>query len=424
MHSQIHRFASDFARDERGTVAVIFGLFFLVLVMCVGIAVDYARSAHAKQEIAAAADAAALAAGRALMDGGMSDAEISEIGLRYFNENLKNGTTKFAEVSGVTITPNRATSTIAVQVNAAVPMTFMRVAGYEQVNTVTDTSTTFEAGDLELGIALDVTGSMCDRGSRQPCASARKLDALKAAANDLVETLLADGERPNKIRIGLAPYSASIQLGTYAGTASGGTSGDGCVRERSGANAYTDLSISMGGTYRGAGRFRDIDPTEGLQGYFCPEAEIVPLTADKATLTSAIANLTAIGSTAGHIGAQWAWNLVSPNFNELWPDASEAVDYNDGKTTKAVILMTDGIFNMSYDNDRSSVQALAICNAYREKGMQVHTVAFEAPASAKTLLRTCAEQAGGQFHEANDAEALRSAFLKIARTLNGLRLTQ
>jgi hypothetical protein len=56
--------------------------------------------------------------------------------------------------------------------------------------------------------------------------------------------------------------------------------------------------------------------------------------------------------------------------------------------------------------------------------MQVHTVAFEAPTSAKTLLRTCAEQAGGQFHEANDAQALRSAFLKIARTLNGLRLTQ
>jgi len=424
MHSQIRRPASDFARDERGSVAVLFAIFLLGIVTCVGMAVDYARSSHAKSEIAAAADAAALAAGRALMEGGMTDAEIAEIGLRYFNENLQNGTTKFADIGTVNIVPNRANSTIEVQVQADVPMTFMRVAGFDKVNTLTDTSTTFEAGDLELGIALDVTGSMCDPRTPQPCASARKLNALKAAANDLVETLLADGDRPNKVRIGLAPYSASIQLGAYAGIASGGTSGDGCVRERSGANAYTDASISMGGTYLGVGRFGDIDPTEGFQGYFCPEAEIVPMTADKATLTSAIANLTAIGSTAGHIGAQWAWNLVSPNFNDLWPDSSEAVDYADGKTTKAVILMTDGIFNMSYENDRSSVQALAICSAYADKGIQVHTVAFEASASAKTFLRTCAEQAGGQFHEANDGEALRKAFVKIAQSLNGLRLTQ
>jgi len=134
--------------------------------------------------------------------------------------------------------------------------------------------------------------------------------------------------------------------------------------------------------------------------------------------------LTAIGSTAGHIGAQWAWNLVSPNFNDLWPDASEPAEYNDGKTTKAVILMTDGIFNMAYVNDRSSVQALAICNAYRAKNIELHTVAFEAPESAKTFLRTCAEQAGGKFHEAENAEDLRKAFVKIARSLNGLRLTQ
>lgn len=424
MHSQIRRFASDFAREDRGTVAVIFALCLLVLVLAIGLAVDYARATHAKAEIGAAADAAALAASRALMEGGMTDVEISEIGLRYFNENLQNGGAAFAQVGDVRITTNRATSSVEVRVDAAVPTTFMRVAGREKVDLVTNTRTTFEAGDLELGIALDITGSMCDRGQRQPCASARKLDALKDAATELVDALLEDGERPNKVRIGLAPYSASVQLGPYAAMASGGTSTDGCVRERSGSEAYSDASLRDGGSYRGAGRFRDIDPTEGFQGYFCPEAEVVPLTSERATLTTAIANLTAIGSTAGHIGAQWAWNLVSPNFADLWPEASEAVAYRDGKTTKAVILMTDGIFNMAYDNDRSTVQALAICNAYRANDVQVHTVAFEAPESAKTFLRTCAEQGGGEFHEAENAAALRDAFLNIARSLNSLRLTQ
>lgn len=424
MHSQIRRFASDFAREDRGAVAVIFALCLLVLVLAIGLAVDYARATHAKAEIGAAADAAALAASRALMEGGMTDAEITEIGLRYFNENLQNSGGGFAELGDVRITPNRATSSVEVRVDAAVPTTFMRVAGHERVDVVTNTRTTFDASDLELGIALDITGSMCDRGQRQPCARARKLDALKDAATDLVDELLEDNERPNKVRIGLAPYSASIQLGPYAATASGGTSIDGCVRERRGRDAYTDASLREGGTYRGNGRFGDIDPTEGFQGYFCPEAEVVPLTSERATLNTAIANLTAIGSTAGHIGAQWAWNLVSPSFRDLWPGLSEPVAYNDGKTTKAVILMTDGMFNMAYDNDSSTVQALAICNAYRANDVQIHTVAFEAPESARTFLKACAEQGGGEFHEAENAGELRNVFLKIARSLNRLRLTQ
>jgi hypothetical protein len=67
---------------------------------------------------------------------------------------------------------------------------------------------------------------------------------------------------------------------------------------------------------------------------------------------------------------------------------------------------------------------LAICNAYRANDVQVHTVAFEAPESAKTFLKACAEQGGGEFHEAENAGELRKAFLKIARSLNSLRLTQ
>jgi hypothetical protein len=45
-------------------------------------------------------------------------------------------------------------------------------------------------------MALDVTGSM---------GSAGKLDALKAAAQDLFDILLPDGGKPHKVRIALAP---------------------------------------------------------------------------------------------------------------------------------------------------------------------------------------------------------------------------
>ena len=422
MPARLRFIAQDFARDERGAVAILFGFMLLALVMSVGVAVDYARATHSKSRITAAADAAALAAGRALMDGTMSDDEIAQFGARYFNANLTHGD-EFSRVSNVRVIPNRADNSIEVQVDADVPMTFMRVAGFEDVDTSTGTVTTFQASDLELGLALDITGSMCN-GSRSPCTAGRKLDALKTAAKDLFDTLLLEAERPNKVRIGLAPYSASVQLGGYAAAASGNSSTDGCVRERAGSSAYTDDSIEDGGAFQGAGSFTDIDPTQGLQGYSCPSSAVVPLTSDKDVLRTAVDGFRAQGSTAGHIGAQWAWNLISPNFSSLWPEASEPVAYSDPKTTKAVILMTDGIFNMAYDNDQSAAQALSICDGLGEKGVQVHTVAFESPASAKELLQDCAERAGGVFHEAENADDLRTAFVSIARSLNDLRLTQ
>ena len=404
---------TTFVHNERGTVAILFGFFAMVLMVGIGVALDQARVYHSTSKIAAAADAAALAAGRALMDGAMSDDEIAELGQRYFNQNISGGSA-FADVNSVQIIPNRANSTIEVKIDAGVPMTFMRVAGVENVAAPVDTLTTFQAKDLELGLALDITGSM----------QGRKLADLKTAATDLIDVLMPAQSGPNKVRIGLAPYAASIQLGAYADGASNGTSRDGCVRERTGSSAYTDDSIRSGGAYRGNGRFTDIDRTEGLQDYSCPVARVVPLTEDKDTLTSSIARYAANGSTAGHIGAQWAWNLISPNYKSLWPSASEPVAYNDGRTTKAVILMTDGIFNMAYANGNSSTQALSICSGLGAQGIMVHTVAFEAPAAAKAMLQECATRANGEFHDAQDGGELRDAFLSIAKSLTDLRLTQ
>ena len=402
-----------FARSERGGVAILFGVCAMVLTVTIGVAIDHARVHHSTSKLAAAADAAALAAGRALMEGAMSDEEVAELGERFFNQNLSGGG-KFADIAKVEVIPDRANSTIEVKVDAGVPMTFMRIAGFQTVAVPVDTVTTFEANDLELGMALDITGSM----------SGRKLADLKTAATDLISILMPGGVRPNRVRIGLAPYAAAIQLGAYADRASNGTSRDGCVRERTGRSAYLDDSILDGGAYRGTGSFSDIDPTEGRQGYFCPAATIVPLTEDKAALTASISRYVANGATAGHIGAQWAWNLISPNFASLWPSESEPVAYHDRTTTKALILMTDGIFNTAYANANSSAQVLSVCTGLGDKGVKVHTVAFEAPASAKTMLQECARRAGGEFHDARDGDELRQTFVAIAQSLNGLRLTQ
>lgn len=78
----------------------------------------------------------------------------------------------------------------------SVPTTLTRLAGVNDFVFPVVASTSYEQQDIDLSMALDVTGSM---------GSAGKLDALKAAAQDLFDILLPDGGKPHKVRIALAP---------------------------------------------------------------------------------------------------------------------------------------------------------------------------------------------------------------------------
>ena len=63
---------SEFARDDRGSVAVIFGLMLLAFLMVAGVAIDYGRLHHTKSRLVSAADAAALVGGSVECGRGLS----------------------------------------------------------------------------------------------------------------------------------------------------------------------------------------------------------------------------------------------------------------------------------------------------------------------------------------------------------------
>jgi len=401
MPFQSKSFAVDFARDERGAVAVLFGLMAMVLLILSGIAVDQARLYQSNSKLMAAADAAALAAGRALLDGQLSDAEVEELGEKFFFENIKTGG-NLAEVNSVRVTPNRAENSVRIDVDADVPMTLTRVAGFQTVATPVKSITNFDRRDIELSLALDVTGSM----------SGAKLEDLKAAASDLIDILLPDNSYSNSVRIGLAPYAASINAGSYARMVTNNAS-DRCVHERSGVQAFTDAAPGFG-TWIGTSA-----------GLSCPSAQIEPLSDNKELLKSRIDGYSAGGMTAGHLGAAWAWYLVSPEWASIWPTESRPVAYAEDNTVKAIVLMTDGVFNTHYisANGNSTAQALNVCDEMKSKGVIVYSVAFQAPSLAETLLRDCATS-GDTYFNASSGEELRTAFKAVAADLNNLRLTQ
>ncbi|MEL7130176.1 MAG: VWA domain-containing protein, partial [Pseudomonadota bacterium] len=152
---------------------------------------------------------------------------------------------------------------------------------------------------------------------------------------------------------------------------------------------------------------------------------VLPITSDPDRIKSEIAALTTQGATAGHLGIEWSWYLISPDWASVWPSESAPAAYDAPDTRKAVILMTDGEFNRRYDNSQGSSddQARTACQNMRDQGIRIYAVAFQAPAAGQEILQDCAASPL-RFFSADNAAELEAAYAEIATTLNELRLTE
>lgn len=421
-----------FSRNDEGAVALLFGIMTFVLFFMGAIAVDYSRVVDMRTRISSAVDAASLAAGRALLDGDLSDSEIITLANTYFDHDVAP-----AKVMGTIATPDikidREAGTVDINVKASAKMTLARVGGIDSIDLPVSSAAIYKQKDIEVGMALDITGSM-----NETVGGKRKIDALKDAFQQFADRLIPDqNASPQKVRIALAPYSSSVNLGTYAGAVTRNRSTDGCATERKN-NVLSDVSPADGAFYVKADGKDDIDNSDAFtptNAYSCPSARITPLTDDKAQLISAVDSYQANGWTAGHLGVQWAWNMISDKwagtFNgDAAPDAHDKVE-ND-KLIKAVVIMTDGSFNTAYhgtvsgNRNWSKNQATGLCNAIKAAGSDVvvFAVAFAAPADAQQTLKACASAGEGYYVNASSPEDLEAAFQKFAGKLSQLRITK
>jgi Flp pilus assembly protein TadG len=414
-----------FGADDRGAVAITFGVMAMALFFMAGIAVDYSRVMNVRGRLIEAADAAVLAAGKALQ-AGQSEGAIQTLALTYFKENVK-AIGEAAEIGEPTISIDATTGSVNLDVNATVDMTLSGLGGFKTQDVAIESQAVFSTRDIEIGMALDITGSMCDAG-RQPCTTGAKIDGLKNAFETFANRLMPDNsDSVQKVRIAVAPYSQSVNLGSYAANVGGYTAGNTWATERVGGG-YTD---ELGAFYFGRSGDRDVDSTEGRADFNTssrPQSSIIPLSDDKAALVSAVRALEARGGTAGHLGTQWAWNLVSDKWGDALGGTAPASysDVADGKVIKAVVIMTDGIFNTAYHGGKSSTQAVGLCNAMKAQGVTVFTVGFGIGSNATALstLRDCATPGNGYFANASNAEELERAFENFASKLTELRLSK
>ncbi|MEO0728829.1 MAG: TadE/TadG family type IV pilus assembly protein, partial [Pseudomonadota bacterium] len=318
-------FIARFSEDNKGTVAAIFAMLTPIVFGIVGGAVDTGRWLSARNTTLQAMDAAVLAAGRSIQINGSTNADAIAIARTYFDENkpenLKSEDVQF------TIQDN-GTLVVALS-DSAIGTPFLSILGIEELP-VKATSKALLAADgnagtnIEISLMLDITGSMSPQS---------KIGALKDAAKDLIDIVVWDDQSNYSSRVALAPFATRINVGNAFYKAvthvnpKGSNDKKTCIEERR-QTAY--LYVDDFPTY--AKRFRNKNNT------CTPQAAIMPLSNDKDALKARIDSMKTTGWTAGHLGIAWSWYMLSPNFNNVWPNSlgADADPYADLNATNTV----------------------------------------------------------------------------------------
>lgn len=456
----------DFIEDRRGNVAMMFSLAVVGLVGLTGLAVEYSRGSAMQVKMAAAADAAALAGAKAIG----TPAERRNIAQNVFDAAM----VSIPGMSNIVFSGNNVMDkgvVIGFKVAATGDMetTLGRIFGSGKIGISTNSQAVAGTNEnLEIALALDTTGSM----------SGVKLDTLKTAATNLVNTLTAKATQPGQVKFAIVPFAQYVNVGlsnrnaswidvpaeytetktvdvyTYPNmvksncrmeTKTGHNDGVPYTYQAEvcdidyGDPVITPTDYTYTYTWSGCVGSRNhplntqdgsyVTKVPGLLNVSCGN-ELLPLTGDKNTVLSAINGLSASGNTYIPSGLVWGWRALSPGA----PFAESASGAPNVKVQQVLILMTDGANTKSptYPEHWGSDTVLAntltgeICSNIKAapNGIKVYTIAFEVTDTAiKSILQNCASSASN-YYDASDAAKLVAAFENIATQLSALRLSK
>ena len=451
-----------FSSDQSGAVAVVFAVSCLVLIMTMGLAIDYARNESVRSDVQTALDDALLSAAA---QSRRQDADPVKLAKKFFEENwtrkYKDALVDFQVVKGDngSLTGNAVVS---------MPTTLTQVAGIKKMQLNLSSSVQMGEGSLELVLALDTTGSM----------AGAKIDSLKSSATELVETLFDISSANERIKIGVVPFAQYVNVGQENRNESWmsvpadsseeneycydrqnviGTSN--CRTETATATndgvpytytyetcdyEYSDpehvcepitSTIAWHGCAGSRGHPLNTqdqsfeDPVPGVMNQTCG-MQVLPLSSDEGPVLDALNGLTASGETYIPAGLTWGWRALSPEAPFTGGAAYDA-EKEGVPVRKILVLMTDGANTKSptypshdgLDGEVSDSLTSELCTNIKATGIELYTVAFEvSDDDTKTLLRSCASSTKN-FFDAESSESLRMAFVNIAKDVTPLRLS-
>ncbi|MEN5363203.1 TadE/TadG family type IV pilus assembly protein [Brevundimonas intermedia] len=208
--------AARLSSDRGGNVVMIFALVMPALIMIILGGIDISRITTIKARVQDALDAAALAAARSPYT---ETDDLEAVALVALKANLRNSDAEYAdeELSIVLTEEQVVVADLRVQVKTLVANVILPPYGKILDDTLpvsVHSEVNRSSKNIEVALALDITGSM-DNCTRN-CPAVSKIEALKAAAKELVDIVVQDQQSPYYSKIALVPYSMGVNAGDYA----------------------------------------------------------------------------------------------------------------------------------------------------------------------------------------------------------------
>ncbi len=471
--------AKRFAEDSHGNFAVLTGIVLVAATMAVGLGVNTAQSYHLKSSLRSALDSAVTSTAYDITTGRIKPGDAQENVEKFLN---LNGRATFSTQGQYTLLPvvvDATARTVSATAYANVDLAFP-IFGVDDPRVTIESAALYSDKQIEVAMMLDVTGSM---GATK---KTDKIGALRTAAKNAVEELLKnqDPKKP-RVRVALVPYASGVNTGglsknvffessasgdlppvqdsavikaatgktdlpsykdyvTIVGNSFPAPAKTTCATERKLFDGKPDMSgdgpdtrrwDKDGKAYWAMVNRDDHMTTSGMNS--CPDAPVIPLTADADALIDSIDSFRASGYTGGAIGIQWTYYMLSSRWRDVVADAglgSGPAPANPKHLAKVAILMTDGQFNTAYagaggnynsQGNLARKNAESLCKNMRDDGIEIFTIGFDLNNpdmsaterdAAKAVLKNCASATPAttkHYFEASTGEELNDAFQAI-----------
>jgi len=189
-----------FLADERGIIAVIFGLMAIVLVAFGGAAVDFVNVQNARSLAQSSLDSTTLSLQPTIYS--KTEQEILAVAEPILLERLS-----AINVTAVldTISVDQVEGTLFLEARITVPLPFLGLVGIDEMDTRVASQATKKQLFLEVSMVLDNSGSMN---------SFSRMSNLKTAASNATEILFDGQAVSTTTKIGIIPFTSFVNVGT------------------------------------------------------------------------------------------------------------------------------------------------------------------------------------------------------------------
>ncbi|MCB9943506.1 MAG: hypothetical protein H6851_07790 [Geminicoccaceae bacterium] len=355
--------------DRRGVVAVLVAIVLPIIIGFMGLGFDAVRGMLVQQRIQQSVDAASLAGASSLA----TEDERRTLAENVFASNY--GTGFLAPPVEPVITFSND-GEITVTGSATFDTYFMRLFKTNSLEINASSRSRRALLDIEVALVVDISGSMYANAGN----GMTRIEALRAAAADLVDIMEQNKPSGTRLRFAIVPYNVVVNIGT-ANTAYvtgtnhalfAGTNWVGCVQERAVpdhiSDRYDSLATDSSGRWHayiwppepntpagscnnpgqgGNGSYETVDPEQAKPAFTvstqgpnlnCPRQPIKPLTDNLTTVRQSIRYLYAAYNKGTVIapGVSWGLRVLSPS-----APFTEGAAYSPG-TRKIMIVLTDG----------------------------------------------------------------------------------